>query len=161
MLPALGAFAPVYMMLLENAPGIFSKGGGVGPEDFAKAVMTVTRGIIAAAGVFAENTAQFEEGKYPSVKWGQGVGAALNAFSPVFTALSKDTGWFTSGDEVINNMVNGIVRIAGAIVRVARKFEWSKMKWDSTPTKDWSWNVSKAIKSYVKMVSDIKFSIYL
>ena len=158
---ALGAFAPVYMMLLKNAPGIFSKGGGVGPDEFAKAIMTVTRGIIAAAGVFAENSAQFEEGKYPSVKWGQGVGAALGAFAPVFKALSDDTGWFTSGDEVIDNMVNGIVRIAGAIVRVARKFEWSKMKWDSTPTKDWSWNVSKAIKSYVKMVSDISEDLFL
>ena len=152
---ALGAFAPVYMMLLENAPGIFSKGGGVGPEDFAKAVMTVTRGIIAAAGVFAENTAQFEEGKYPSVKWGQGVGAALNAFSPLFTALSKDTGWFTSGDDVIDNMVSGIVRLAGAIVRVAQTFEWAKMKWDSAPSKNWSWNVGVAVRSYAKLASDI------
>jgi len=152
---ALSAFAPVYMMLLENAPGIFSSGGGVGPEDFAKAVMTVTRGIIAAAGVFAENTAQFEEGKYPSVKWGQGVGAALNAFAPVFTALSKDTGWFTSGDDVIDNMVSGVVRIAGAIVRVAQTFAWSKMKWDSAPSKNWSWNVGVAVRSYAKLASDI------
>ena len=158
---ALSAFAPVYMMLLKNAPGIFSKGGGVGPAEFSKAVMTVTKGIIAAAGVFSENTAKFEEGKYPSVKWGQGVGAALQAFSPVFKALSEDTGWFTSGDEVINNMVNGIVRIAGAIVRVARKFEWSKMKWDSTPTKNWSWNVSQSIKSYAKMASDISQDMFL
>ena len=156
---ALGAFAPVYMMLLKNAPGIFSKGGGVGPDEFAKAIMTVTRGIIAAAGVFSKYSAKFEEGKYPSVKWGQGVGAALGAFAPVFKSLSGS--WFESGDTVINNMVNGIVKIAGAIVRVARKFEWSKMKWDSTPTKDWSWNVSKAIKSYVKMVSDISEDLFL
>ena len=156
---ALGAFAPVYMMLLKNAPGIFSKGGGVGPEEFAKAIMTVTRGIIAAAGVFSKYSAKFEEGKYPSVKWGQGVGAALGAFAPVFKSLSGS--WFESGDTVINNMVNGIVRIAGAIVRVARKFEWSKMKWDSTPTKAWSWNVSMAIKSYVKMVSDISEDLFL
>ena len=152
---ALGAFAPVYMMLLNNAPGIFSKGGGVGPEDFAKAVMTVSRGIIAAAGVFALNTAQFEEGKYPSVKWGQGVGAALNAFAPVFTALSKDTGWFKSGDEVITDMVNGVVRLAGAIVTVAQIFEWSNMKWDSAPSKNWSWNVGVAVRSYAKLAADI------
>jgi len=152
---ALGAFAPVYMMLLKNAPGIFSRGGGVGPEEFAKAIMTVTRGIIAAAGVFSKYSAKFEEGKYPSVKWGQGVGAALGAFAPVFKALSSDTGWFTSGDDVIDNMVNGVVRIAGAIVRVARKFEWSKMKWDSTPTKAWSWNVGVAVRSYAKLAFDI------
>ena len=158
---ALGAFAPVYMMLLKNAPGIFSKGGGVGPEEFSKAIMTVTRGIIAAAGVFSIYSAKFEEGKYPSVKWGQGVGAALQAFAPVFKALSDDTGWFTKGDEVINNMVNGIVRIAGAIVSVAQTFEWSMMKWDSTPSKNWSWNVGQAVRSYVKMVSDISEDTFL
>lgn len=158
---ALSAFAPVYMMLLKNAPGIFSKGGGVGPNEFAKAIVTVTKGIIAAAGEFAKNTAPFKEGMYPSVQWGQGVGAALNAFAPVFKALSQDTGWFTSGDDVINNMVNGVVKIAGAIVRVAQKFEWSKMKWDSTPTKAWSWNVSNAIKTYAKLVAEVGEDLFL
>ena len=50
---ALGAFAPIYKMLLNNAPGLFSKGGGVGPNEFAKAIVTVTNGIIAAAGELA------------------------------------------------------------------------------------------------------------
>ena len=148
-------------MLLKNAPGIFSKGGGVGPNEFAKAIVTVTKGIIAAAGEFAKNTAPFKEGMYPSVQWGQGVGAALNAFAPVFKALSQDTGWFTSGDDVINNMVNGVVKIAGAIVRVAQKFEWSKMKWDSTPTKAWSWNVSNAIKTYAKLAAEVGEDLFL
>ena len=152
---ALSAFAPVYMMLLKNAPGIFSKGGGVGPNEFAKAIMTVSRGIISAADVFSKNKAKFEEGKYPSKNWGEGVGAALNAFAPIFNALSKDTGWFTSGDDVINNMVNGVVRIAGAIVRVGQKFEWAKLKWSSTPSKNWSWNVGQAVRSYAKLVSDV------
>lgn len=156
---ALSAFAPVYMMLLKNAPGIFSKGGGVGPTEFAKAIMTVSRGIIAAADVFSKNKAKFEEGKYPSKNWGEGVGAALNAFAPIFNALSKDTGWFTSGDDVINNMVNGVVKIAGAIVRVGQKFEWAKLKWSSTPTKNWSWNVGQAVRSYAKLVSDISQNV--
>ena len=152
---AIGAFAPVYGMLLENAPGFLSKGGGVGPEDFAKAVVAVSYGIIAAAEVFEKNASKFEEGKYPSVKWGQGVGAALKAFAPVFKSLSEDVGMFSDGDEVIGNMIKGIVGIAGGIVAVGKKFEGANLKWDSTPTKDWSWNISKAIKSYTLLASGI------
>ena len=152
---AIGAFAPVYGMLLENAPGFLSKGGGVGPEDFAKAVVAVSYGIIAAAEVFEKNASKFEEGKYPSVKWGQGVGAALKAFAPVFKSLSEDVGMFSSGDEVVGNMIKGIVGIARGIVAVGQKFEWANLKWDSTPTKAWSWNISKAIKSYTLLASSI------
>jgi hypothetical protein len=152
---AIGAFSPVYGMLLENAPGFLSKGGGVGPEDFAKAVVAVSHGIIAAAGVFEKNASKFEEGKYPSVKWGQGVGAALKAFAPVFKSLSEDTGMMTSGDEVIGNMIKGITGLARAIVSVGKIFEWSKLKWDGYPTKKWSWNIGLAIKSYTKLVGDL------
>ena len=152
---AIGAFSPVYGMLLENAPGFLSKGGGVGPEDFAKAVVAVSYGIIAAAEVFEKNASKFEEGKYPSVKWGQGVGAALKAFAPVFKSLHEDVGMFSDGDEVIGNMIKGIVGIALGIVAVGQEFEWANLKWDSTPTKAWSWNISKAIKSYTLLASGI------
>jgi len=152
---AIGAFAPVYAMLLENAPGFLSKGGGVGPKEFSKAVVSVSHGIIAAAGVFEKNASKFEEGKYPSVKWGQGVGAALKAFAPVFKSLSEDVGMFSDGDEVIGNMIKGIVGIARGIVAVAQKFESANLKWDSTPTKAWSWNISQSVRSYTSLVSDI------
>jgi hypothetical protein len=152
---AIGAFSPVYGMLLENAPGFLSKGGGVGPEDFAKAVVAVSHGIIAAAGVFEKSASKFEEGKYPSVKWGQGVGAALKAFAPVFKSLSEDTGMMTSGDEVIKNMTKGITALARAIVSVGKIFEWSKLKWDGYPTKKWAWNVGLSIRSYSKLVTDL------
>jgi hypothetical protein len=159
---ALNAFMPLYAMLMNNAlMKTFTGKGGVGPAAFAGAVITVSKGIIAAAKEFAKNTAPFKEGMYPSVKWGQGVGAALQAFAPVFKALHEDSGMFTSGKEVIDNMINGIVSIAGAIVRVGRKFEWSKLKWDSTPTKAWSWNVSQSIKSYVKLASEIGEDMFL
>ena len=152
---AIGAFSPVYAMLLENAPGFLSKGGGVGPEDFAKAVVAVSHGIIAAAGVFEKSASKFEEGKYPSVKWGQGVGAALKAFAPVFKSLSEDVGMMTSGDEVIKNMTKGITALARAIVSVGKIFEWSKLKWDGYPTKKWAWNVGLSIRSYSKLVTDL------
>lgn len=137
---AIGAFAPVYKMLVD-----FPFTGGA---KMSKAVVTIAKGIIAAADVFAKNKSKFDEGKYPSPKWGKGVGAALNAFAPVFKSLSEDTGWFTSGDDVIDNMVNGIVRISQAIVRVGKIFSLSGIKWDSYPSEKWAWNVKKGIESF-------------
>jgi hypothetical protein len=154
---ALGAFAPVYGMLMNNAAmKSFTGKGGVGPEDFAKAILTVTRGIITAAKEFAKNTAPFKEGMYPSKQWGEGVGAALNAFAPVFKALSEDTGWFTSGDDVINNMVNGVLRMASAIVGVGRMMSDPSIKWDMYPSKDWATNIKNVIISYTQVAQKIQ-----
>ena len=144
---AIGAFAPVYKMLVD-----FPFSGG---EKMSKAIITISKGIITAAKEFAKNKSPFKEGNYPSVKWGKGVGAALGAFAPVFKALSKDTGWFTSGDEVINNMVNGVVKISKAIVRVANIFSFSKANWDSYPTKKWSFNVKNAVGSFIRLVKSV------
>ena len=153
---ALGAFMPVYAMLMNNASmKAWTGKGGVGPEAFAKAVVTVTRGIIAAAKEFGLNTAAFDEGQYPSVKWGQGVGGALQAFAPVFKALHEDAGIFTSGQEVIDNMVNGIVSIAGAIVRVAKKFSDTSINWMAYPDKNWAWNVKAVALHYLWAVKNV------
>ena len=153
---ALGAFAPVYKMMLANAGAKFFGSGGIGPDDFAKAILTVTRGIITAAKEFAKNTAPFKEGMYPSKQWGEGVGAALNAFAPVFKALSEDTGWFTSGDDVINNMVNGVLRMASAIVGVGRMMSDPSIKWDAYPSKDWATNIKNVIISYTQVAQKIQ-----
>ena len=152
---AISAFSPVYAMLLKNAPGFLSKGGGVGPDEFANAIITVSFGIIAAASIFDVNSAKFEEGKYPSAEWGKGVGAALKAFAPVFKALHEDVGMFSSGDEVINNMIKGIVSIAGAIVRVAKKFSGNDVSWTSYPDSNWATGVKKAVVSYVEISNEI------
>jgi len=152
---ALGAFAPVYKMLMANGVAKLFGGGGVGPADFATAIVTVSNGIIQAAGIFAINTAKFEEGKYPSENWGKGVGAALNAFAPVFNSLSKDTGWFTSGDEVISNMVNGVIRIASAIVSVAKLFGSPKIDWTKYPSALWASNVRTTLLLYTNLANTI------
>jgi hypothetical protein len=153
---ALGAFMPVYTMLMNNASmKAFTGKGGVGPEAFSKAVVTVSKGIIAAAKEFAKNTAPFKEGMYPSVKWGQGVGAALKAFAPVFKALHDDAGFFTSGQEVIDNMVNGIVSIAGAIVRVAKKFSDPSISWKSYPDKNWATHIKMTAIRYLWAVKKV------
>jgi hypothetical protein len=153
---ALNAFMPVYAMLMNNANmKAFTGKGGVGPEAFSKAVVTVSKGIIAAAKEFAKNTAPFKDGMYPSVKWGQGVGAALNAFAPLFKALHEDTGFFNSGQDVIDNMVNGIVSIAGAIVRVAKKFSDPSISWKSYPDKNWATHIKMTALRYLWAVNKV------
>lgn len=153
---AIGAFGPVYTMLLANAGAKFFGSGGIGPEDFAKAILTVTRGIITAAKEFAKNTAPFKEGMYPSKQWGEGVGAALNAFAPVFKALSEDTGWFTSGDDVINNMVNGVLRMASAIVGVGKMMSDPEINWKSYPSKEWATNIKNVVISYSQVAQKVQ-----
>jgi hypothetical protein len=215
---ALGAFAPVYKMLVDNAPGLFGGGGGVGPDDFAKAIKTVSHGIIAAAwyfsknkaafvngppekwakgvglaigafapvykmlvdfpysggskmkkaiiliaegvvaaaGVFEKGKAKFEEGKYPSKKWGKGVGAALKAFAPVFDALSGRS-WYESGDDVIDNMKYGIVTIAKALVLAAKEFIKVKPEaWKSHPTSEWARGVGKSVIGFMDLFDTIE-----
>jgi hypothetical protein len=144
---AIGAFAPVYKMLVD-----FPFSGG---KKMSAAIVTISKGIIESAEIFGKNKSKFDEGNYPSVKWGRGVGAALSAFAPVFKSLSEDTGWFTSGEEVINNMVNGVVRISRAIVRVGYIFAKSNLKWDSYPSKKWGWNVRNAIGSFITLSKNV------
>ena len=153
---ALAAFSPVYTMLMANGISKLIGGGGIGPVEFSAAILTVSKGIITAAQEFATNTATFNEGMYPSKKWGEGVGAALQAFAPVFTALSKDTGFFTSGAEVISNMVNGVLSIAGAIVGVAMLFSVEGLKWTSYPDKTWAEMVGVGVSGYVIVARDIE-----
>jgi len=152
---AISAFSPVYSMLLKNGIAKLFGGGGVGPKDFALAITTISQGIIDAAGIFAENVSSFEEGKYPSSEWGKGVGGAITAFAPVFKALSEDTGWFTSGDEVINNMVNGVLTVAGAIVGVANKFSADDVNWTKFPDKNWSYHIKNVVNSYVALSNSV------
>jgi len=144
---ALGAFAPVYQMLVNNAPGLFSSGGGVGPDDFAKAIKTVSKGIIAAAWFFAMNKAAFVNG--PPVAWAKGVGLAIGAFAPVFTALNENTGWFTTGKDVVDQMVYGIVAISYGIIAAADIFAQNKGKFDEGyPSKKWGKGVGAALEAF-------------
>ena len=147
---AIGAFAPVYKLLADES-GFF--GTGVGIEDFKNAISTISHGIVAAAVIFADSKVGFGDGTYPSVKWGKGVGAALGAFAPVFKSLSGS--WFESGDTVVKNMVNGVVGLAGAIVKVAKKFSDPNVSWTSYPDSKWSFNVKQVVLSYSKLSKKI------
>ena len=162
---AIGAFVPVYEVLAANSSWISS---GVSIPDFIDAIQVVSEGIVSAAEFFAKNTSPFDEGNYPSEEWGKGVGAALGAFSPLFGALSEDTGWFTSGTDVIKNMVVGVIAISGALVNSARAFSgyeydfdnstWKKgspVDWAAYPSTDWAEGVGQAIYSVMDIFDEI------
>ena len=144
---AIGAFAPVYKML-EDFP--FSGG-----QKMSTAIITISRGIIDAANIFAANKSTFDEG-YPSENWGKGVGAALNAFAPVFKALSEDTGWFTSGDEVVGNMLKGITYITAALVSSGQSFFSAGDIWGSYPSEQWAGGVKSTITGFMDVFQAIE-----
>lgn len=144
---AIGAFAPVYSVLAENS-GWFSSGPSV--EDMAKAIDTISRGIVAAAKFFAENNAVFDPSKAPSKEWSEGVGGAIKGFAPVFEFLSKNTGVFTSGDEAIAMMQKGIMAIASSIVGVS----WiiSRGKFGARIDPEFIKNIKDSVQSYVDLL---------
>lgn len=213
---ALGAFAPVYKMLVDSAIFDALGMGGVGPDEFAKAIKTVAKGITVAALYFAQNKSaflngppvkwakgvslaiggfapvfkvmenfpftggqkiaramvhvaraivevaetlsksggegKFKKGTYPSKKWGEGVGAALNAFAPVFKALSEDTGWFTSGEEVVNDMRYGIVQIAYALTDAGQALSGlTPEMWAAYPSDKWAKGVGDSVKGFMDL----------
>ena len=156
---AIGAFAPVFKVLQDSAPGLLSS-GGPSVEDMSKAIMTISRGIVDAARFFAnpEISKLFNtEGKYPSKKWGEGVGAALNAFAPVFKSMSEGSGWFTSGDDVINGMVRAVSHISRALVNSARAFFGIKPEaWGVYPTAAWAKGVGASVEAFVGVVEKVK-----
>jgi hypothetical protein len=148
---AIGAFAPVFEVLTGQS--WLSK--SVSPEDMKKAILTISEGIVSAAKFFADNTTTFEEGKYPSKNWGEGVGAALGAFAPVFDMLMEKSGFWKSGDSVINDMIRGITGISSAVVQVATMFTLSSDKkiFEYYPDSKWSQSVRTAMEKFVGLTN--------
>lgn len=150
---AIGAFAPVYKVLADNSGWMAS---GVSVEDMAKAIMTISQGIVDAAKFFAENKSPFEEGNYPSEKWGKGVGAALGAFAPVFKAMNEDRGWFESGDDVLQGMLNGIYYTTSALVSSAQAFFNAGDIWGAYPTDKWASGVKSTVVGFMDIFKEIE-----
>ena len=152
---AIGAFAPVFKIVADTVPGWFTP-GGPSVEVYKSAIRVISEGIIESAGIFAGSKVGFDKGTYPSKEWATGVGAAINAFAPVFNSLSKDTGWFTSGAEVISNIYNGITRVADAIVEVGRKFSDNpNINWEIYPDSKWGVAISSSVKSFMGAYTSI------
>lgn len=112
---AIGAFAPVYEVL--NSQGVLDAlfGTEVTPEDMKAAMLTISDGIVEVAEYFNNSTVSFK-GNYPTKKWGQGVGSAMQGFGSIYTMLYDD-GWDVEELEEwrpsVNHMVNTIIDVAG------------------------------------------------
>lgn len=152
---AIGAFAPVYAMLAANKiMSLF--GGGVGPDDFAQAIRTVSRGIVDAAIYFAGVKVAFKNG--PTKEWAEGVGTAISAFSPVYAAL-MDTGFFGSNVSA-EDMKNAILTISDGIIAAAEKFGTNIAKFDlsKVPSKEWGENVGASLQAFAPIFEFMKGS---
>ena len=144
---ALGAFSPVYAMLAANKiMSLF--GGGVGPDDFAQAIRTVSQGIVDAANFFADPKVKNNFKGGPPKAWAEGVGGAIAAFAPVYKALSSGGFW---GNKVsAKDMKACILTITEGIITAADRFGKNKSKFDisNTPSKEWGKNVGAALVAF-------------
>lgn len=144
---ALGAFAPVYSMLVNSA--IFEALGssGVGPDDFAKAIKTVALGITVAALYFAENKSAFLNG--PPLAWAKGVSTAIGGFAPVFKVMEDFP--FTAGKKIARAMTH----VAHAIVEVASILSEAGSEGlyepGTYPSKKWGQGVGESIGAFSKV----------
>jgi hypothetical protein len=155
---AIGAFAPVFSILTQGSLLSVFGGKGVDAAAMRGAIVSIAGGIVDAAKFFADPNMKlaFTE-NYPKKEWGEGVGAALAAFAPVFAALSGK-GWFSSGEEVIADMKNGIIQIADAIVKVANKLAGEgkvKPDWTKYPSKEWADGISNAVMKFSALFTQL------
>lgn len=140
---AIGAFAPIYSMLVQNMKTFT---GGVGPADFAKAIKIIVGGIKYAALQF-DGFAQYG---YPTEKWAKGVGTAIGAFAPVFDILTKSKDYFWKKGPSPEDYKKAIFIIAQGIVDAAEFFSMNKGVFDlrGIPSKKWGERVGAAISAF-------------
>ena len=145
---SLGAFTPIYGMMMANSIFSLFGGGGVGPVEFSAAIVTIADGIVTAATKFNSASVAFSGG--PKKEWAEGVGLAIGAFAPVYQVLAANSGWFKSGVSV-EDMKNAIMTISQGIVDAANFFGENTASFDvrKIPTKEWGDNVGAAIKAFM------------
>ena len=136
---AIGAFAPIYAILLKDKKSIF----GVSIEEFSEAIKGISTGIIESAKVFANNKVPFEKGNYPSVDWAIGVGASIAAFAPVFKFLGENPlmGRKTMRDSI--RIVSDSIKKSSIIL--------SGGDYTKYPKADWIKGTSSSIESFIKI----------
>jgi hypothetical protein len=144
---ALGAFAPIYGMLVRNKIMEFLGGGGIGPDDFNQAIRTVVGGIQFAADAFAG----FAEKAYPKKEWAEGVGLAISSFAPVYDILAKSKdGWLSKGGPTPEEFTRAIMVVCQGILDAAEFFGENIAAFDleKVPKKEWGERVGGAISAF-------------
>lgn len=144
---AIGAFSPVYAMLLANEVFSIFSSGEIGPEQFSSAINTVADGIISVAGKF--KGVEFIMG--PTKQWAEGVGTAIGAFSPVYAMLvaNKLTSWL--GGEIGPEQFNeGIKTVSLGIIEAAKIFQANTAPFEEGkyPSENWGKGVGGALAAF-------------
>jgi hypothetical protein len=145
---AIGAFSPLYGILVKGGIMKALGVGGVGIEEFNNAIKTITQGIIFSAGLFNKNSAAFDLERTPKKEWAERVGAAIQAFMPALDFVSKNTGIFAGDGSAnltkgLNATTNGIV-YAAVTLGIA---DYSKVIPES-----WTKGLVTAVKGYLDLV---------
>jgi hypothetical protein len=146
---AIQAFAPVFKAVSETK-GIFIDGPSI--EEFKSAIITISKGIIESADVFGNATAKFDLAKAPKAEWGQNVGAAIQAFSPVFTYLSENSGWFSSGASAADDLQNAIRVVSSAIQDSSVTLSTGFYGYDVS--QKWTSSITKLLDGFVELFSN-------
>ena len=142
---AIGAFAPVYKMMMTGGIMSLFTGSGPSPKKFAQAIRTISQGIVDAAVFFAGQKTAFQGG--PKKEWSEGVGKAIGAFAPVYKILAAEKGLFGTGVS-IDGFKRAIIVITNGIVESAKIFSKNKSSFDNYPSKKWADGVGKAIGAF-------------
>ncbi len=138
---SLGAFSPVYKMLMaNNILKIF--GGGVSAEQFSKAIRTISLGIIDSGKIFSESSSSFNITKAPSKAWAEGVGGSISAFAPIFKFLGTSSIFRGS----IKSLSSSIVSISSAISKSSKIF--ASGNYSIFPKKEWVDGTIYAIQKF-------------
>lgn len=142
---AISAFSPVYASLGDGILSMF--GGGSKVDSMKSAIMGISQGIVDAANFFSKNKSSFDVTKVPSKVWGESVGGAISAFSPVFKFLSENSGIFGADIEDLND---GIISICDSIVRVSNTLAEGNFTTKLPP--NFMSSISGNIKAYVDLL---------
>jgi hypothetical protein len=146
---ALGAFSPIYSMLMKSSVLKIFGIGGVSPDDYTKAIKNVSQGIVSAATFFASEENPGIWAGYPTKEWAEGVGIAIGAFSPVYDILQKNQGLLKSSVSV-DDFVSAIYTVSGGIIAAAKFFADNKSPFEegNYPSKEWGEGVGSALGAF-------------
>ena len=147
---AIGAFAPVFSAVAATK-GFFTDGPPI--SEFKNAIVTICQGMIEAAKVLKEANAAFDPNTAPKPEWGQGVGAAIQAFAPIFEYLGQNTGfWGSSGEQAVADLKNSIVTITNSIKDSSLTL--STGKYDYEIDAKWGKSISMIYKQFIDIFSN-------
>ena len=146
---ALGAFSPVYGYLMQSKVLSIFGGDAMSGQEYGQVMVDIANSIITVAGVFNKSGVSVWANA-PTKQWAEGVGLAIGAFAPVYSALDKGLGdrlmdMFMGETDKAKQMSDAMVTIAKAIIDVAAIFAKSKQEYKGGPGKEWGEGVGAAI----------------